>query len=160
MKIGIMSDSHDHLDNIKKAVELFKREGVEYVVHCGDFVAPFTLPILSQLGVPFLGVFGNNDGERLLLRERAREFGEIKVQPAFLELAGKKLVVMHEPTLQTPLARSGEFDVVLVGHTHKAEIIEDKCLIINPGETCGWLTGKATVAILDLETLIARLIEL
>lgn len=161
MKIGIISDSHDHLDNLKRAVELLKNEEVGYVLHCGDFVAPFTLPILSQLGVPFLGVFGNNDGERLLLRERAKEFGEIKVQPAFLELEGRRLVIMHEPPLQSPLAKSGEFDVVLVGHTHKAEIKkEGGCLIINPGEACGWLTRKATIAILDLATLSARLVEL
>lgn len=160
MKVGIISDSHDHLDNLKKAMEVFKSEGVGYLIHCGDFVAPFTLPILSQLGVPFLGVFGNNDGERLLLRERAKDFGEIKVQPAFLELEGRRFVIMHEPALQFALAKSGEYDAVLVGHTHKPEIIEGNCLIINPGEACGWLTGKATIAILDLATMSARLVEL
>jgi len=160
MKIGIISDSHDHLDNLKKAVELLKREEVGYVIHCGDFVAPFTLPILSQLGVPFLGVFGNNDGERLLLWERGKEFGKIVVQPAFLELEGKRLVIMHEPSLQSALANSGEFDAILLGHTHRAEIIEGKCLTINPGEVCGWLTGRATIATLDLTTMSARLLEL
>lgn len=160
MKIGIISDTHDHLDNLRKAMEVFKNEEVSYLIHCGDFVAPFTLPILSQLGVPFLGVFGNNDGERLLLRERSKDFGEIKVHPAFLELEGRKLVIMHEPALQSALANSGEYDAVLVGHTHKPEIIEGKCLIINPGEACGWLTGKATVAILDLIAMKARLVEL
>lgn len=161
MKIGIISDTHDHLDNIKKAMELFKEEQISYLIHCGDFVAPFTLPLLSQLNIPFLGVFGNNDGERLLLRERAKDIGEIKVQPAFLELEGKKIVVMHELALQTALAKSGEFDVVLVGHTHKAEIIEEgRTLIINPGECCGWLTNRATIAVLDLSTMSARLIEL
>ncbi len=160
MKIGIISDSHDHLDNIRKAMDLFKKENIGYLIHCGDFVAPFTLPLFSQLGVPFLGVFGNNDGEKLLLRERAKEFGEIKVQPAFLEIEGKRLVIMHEPALQSALAKSGEFDAVFVGHTHKPEISEGKCLIINPGEACGWLTGKATVAILDLATMSTRLLEL
>ncbi|MGB9607943.1 MAG: metallophosphoesterase [bacterium] len=160
MRIGIISDTHDHLDNIRKAIEIFKKEEVGYLIHCGDFVAPFVLPILAQLKVPFLGVFGNNDGERLLLRERAKEIGEIKVQPAFLELEGRKIVIMHEPTLQHALAKSGEFDAVLVGHTHKPEIIEGKTLIINPGECCGWLTGKATIAILDLPTMSARLLEL
>lgn len=160
MKIGIISDTHDHLDNLRKAMEVFKREEVSYLIHCGDFVAPFTLPILYQLGVPFLGVFGNNDGERLLLRERSKDFGEIKVQPAFLELEGRKLVIMHETSLQSALAKSGEYDAVLVGHTHKPEIIEGKCLIINPGEACGWLTGKATVAILDLIAMKARFVEL
>jgi putative phosphoesterase len=160
MKIGIISDTHDHLNKIKKAMEFFRKEQIGYLIHCGDFVAPFTLPLLSQLNVPFLGVFGNNDGERLLLRERAKDIGEIKVQPAFLELGGRKIVVMHEPALQTALAKSGEFDVVLVGHTHKPEIIEGKTLIINPGECCGWLTNRATIAVLDLSKMSARLLEL
>ena len=160
MKIGIISDTHDHLDNIKKAMDLFKQEQIGYLIHCGDFVAPFTLPLFSQLNVPFLGVFGNNDGERLLLRERAKDIGEIKVQPAFLELGGRKIVVMHEPALQTALAKSGEFDVILVGHTHQPEIIMGETLIINPGECCGWLTNRATIAVLDLSTMSARLLEL
>jgi predicted phosphodiesterase len=33
-------------------------------------------------------------------------------------------------------------------------------LIINPGECCGWLTNRATIAVLDLSTMSARLIEL
>lgn len=161
MRIGIMADSHDHLANIEKAVAIFEERRVERVIHAGDFVAPFTLPLLARLHRPLIAVFGNNDGERLLLKERISSFGEIKVQPAIFEINGKRLVLMHEPTISSALAKSGEFDVVVVGHTHQAEIKkEGEALIINPGETCGWLTGRATVAILDLETLFAELVEL
>ncbi len=32
MKIGVLSDTHDHLVNIKQAVMIFKREGIEFTV--------------------------------------------------------------------------------------------------------------------------------
>lgn len=163
MKIGIMSDSHDHIGNIRKAVETFNDSKVGYVFHAGDFVAPFVASELQKLNCPLLGVFGNNDGERIGLQNRFKSFGaEVKVQPAFIELEGKKFVIIHEHDLADSLAESGKFDVVVYGHTHNVDVrkASNGCLIVNPGETCGWLTGKATVAILDTETMEVNLIEL
>jgi len=34
-----------------------------------------------------------------------------------------------------------------------------KTLVINPGEVCGYLTGKSTIAILDTTKCDARIIE-
>lgn len=163
MKVGIMSDSHDHLENIRKAVEAFNSAEVGYVLHAGDFVAPFVVNELRKLNCPLLGVFGNNDGERIGLQNRFKVFGaEVKVQPAFVELEGKKFVIIHEHDLADALAESGKFDVVLYGHTHNVDIrkANNGCLIVNPGEVCGWLTGKATIAILDTGTMEVRLVEL
>jgi len=163
MKVGIMSDSHDHLINIRKAVETFNEAGVGFVLHAGDFVAPFVANELQKLNCPLLGVFGNNDGERIGLQNRLKSFGaEVKVQPAFIGLDGKRFVIVHEHELVDALAESGKFDVVVYGHTHNADIrkASSGCLIINPGEVCGWLTGKPTVAILDTETIEVRLISL
>ncbi len=163
MKVGIMSDSHDHLANIRKAVEAFNDAGVSYAVHAGDFVAPFVANELQKLNCPLLGVFGNNDGERIGLQNRLKGFGaEVKVQPAFVELDGKRFVVIHENDLADALADSGKFDVVVYGHTHKVDIrkTSNGCLIVNPGEVCGWLTGKATIAILDTDTMEVKLMEL
>jgi len=163
VKVGILSDSHDHLTNLRKAVEAFNDEGVTQVLHAGDFIAPFVANELQKLRCPLLGVFGNNDGERLGLQARFKGFGaEVKVQPAFVELDRKRFVLIHEHELVEALARSGEFDVVVYGHTHQVDIrlTENGCLIVNPGETCGWLTGKATVVVLDTERMEARLLEL
>ncbi|MDW8029745.1 MAG: metallophosphoesterase [Armatimonadota bacterium] len=163
MKVGIMSDSHDHLENIRKAVEAFNSAKVRYVLHAGDFVAPFVANELQKLNCPLLGVFGNNDGERIGLQNRFKSFGaEVKVQPAFIELEGKKFVIIHEHDLSDALAESGKFDVVVYGHTHNLDIrkASNGCLIVNPGEVCGWLTGKSTVAILDTETMEVKLLDL
>ncbi|MWV63862.1 YfcE family phosphodiesterase [Halorubrum sp. JWXQ-INN 858] len=62
MHIGIVSDTHDDLDAVDAAVALFEREGVDAVVHCGDFVAPFSVTPFDR-EFDFYAVRGNNDGE-------------------------------------------------------------------------------------------------
>ena len=51
MKIGVFSDSHDNVPMVKKAVELFNNEGVELVIHAGDFIAPFVVAAMGDLEV-------------------------------------------------------------------------------------------------------------
>jgi hypothetical protein len=169
MKIGIIADTHDNLDAIKKAVDVFNRAGVEKVIHAGDFVAPFTERPFRELKAPLVGIFGNNDGDKLLLKEKYREknVGEIYEDPFEFEIDAIKLIVTHKPTIVDAIARSKAYDVVIYGHTHEAVIKKEKNkkgekagLIINPGECCGWLTGRKTVAILDLEKEEEEIVEL
>jgi hypothetical protein len=59
------------------------------------------------------------------------------------------------------LIRSKIYDIVISGHTHDAKIekTDDGVLHVNPGENCGYLTGKSTIAIIDTTTLTAEIIE-
>ncbi len=155
-----MSDSHDNLPAIRAAVGLFRRLAVERVVHAGDFVAPFALEPLAELGCPVHGVFGNNDGERVVLAERFRRLGEIHPNLAELELGGRRIAAVHYPELAMPLAASGRFDLVIYGHTHRIDEQRQGALLLNPGEVGGWLTGRATAAVVELETLAVELHEL
>ena len=77
-----------------------------------------------------------------------------------IEVDGKKIAVTHYPEPAETLAGSGAYDVVIYGHTHRAEIRGSKPLVINPGECGGWLEGKSTIVILDLSAMEAELIEL
>ena len=63
MKLGIISDSHDQVENIKKAVEIINKEKVDFVYHCGDLCSPFVLHLLAELNCPVKIVFGNNDAD-------------------------------------------------------------------------------------------------
>ena len=47
MIIAVMSDSHDHIWNIRKALKIIESKGGEAIIHCGDFVAPFMLKELQ-----------------------------------------------------------------------------------------------------------------
>ncbi|MDX9714578.1 MAG: metallophosphoesterase [Dissulfurispiraceae bacterium] len=158
MLVGILSDTHDHRDNIKKAVEIFKDRAVEHIIHAGDYVAPFTGSEFYEFIHGFTGVFGNNDGDRLLLNQMYP--GMIHNQPYSFELSGKKILLMHEPYRIDEHAASCAYDLIIHGHTHKPYSEMRGCtLILNPGETCGWVSGRATIALLDLSTMIPDILE-
>ncbi|HOX54141.1 MAG: metallophosphoesterase [Candidatus Omnitrophica bacterium] len=151
MKIGLISDTHDNLEKIKKAVKLFNSKKVELVLHAGDFVAPFTINYLDRLNCQYLGVFGNNDGEKQGLTKKSG--GKIKEGPIELALGNLKIALVHDINTLA----SGDFDIVVFGHSHKKELKkEGKTLFVNPGECGGWLTGKSTVAILDTDKLSVK----
>ncbi|MEA2075320.1 MAG: metallophosphoesterase [Euryarchaeota archaeon] len=172
MKVGIIADTHDNLAAISEAVEIFNDEGIELLVHAGDFVAPFTERPFRKLKALLVGVFGNNDGDKLLLKKFYKEkgVGGLHEDPYEFELAEKKkIIVTHKPTIVKPLTASGMYDVVIYGHTHKAIIEQhrnnggawgEKTWVINPGECCGYITGRKTVALLDFEKEEARIVEL
>ena len=40
MKIGIISDTHDDVDNTNKAIDIFKENDVKAVIHAGDIISP------------------------------------------------------------------------------------------------------------------------
>ena len=161
MKIGVISDTHDNLPKIEKAVNLFNRKEVKLVLHAGDFISPFTANELEKLNCRLVGVFGNNDGEKFLLRARIERIGEIAEDVKTLELNGRKIIITHKDLLVEPLARSGMYDLVVYGHTHKPDIRKvDGTLVVNPGEAGGGLYGRSTVAIVDLEKMEAELVEI
>ena len=165
-KVGILSDTHDNMWATQAIVSRFIEAGVDMVLHCGDFISPFNAKNFSRLECPWVGVYGNNDGERLGLQKMFSSVGPIHVGPYALRAGGRNLLMMHEPGPLEALGRSGEFDAVLYGHTHDIDnhTVQhaDKngsTLILNPGEGGGWLSDKATAMILDLERMCADVIE-
>lgn len=159
MLIAIISDTHDHMPMIRKAVDLCNSRQVGHVIHAGDFTSPFTFRALKHLTCDLTGIYGNNDGERVLLQKLSKQ--RIFTQPYVIELAERKIVIMHEHQVVDALADSGHYDLVIYGHTHEPDIRKrGNTLIVNPGELSGWLYGRSTMAVADLSTLSAELIEL
>lgn len=157
MKIGILSDSHDNLPRLKKAVRFFNKKKVGLVLHAGDFVAPFTVQRLSLLTMPWQGVFGNNDGEKNGLSKISA--ARIQQGPLRLRLEGKRVTLVHD--LHSINPHTEKADLIICGHSHKPQIQKlDTKLIVNPGEAGGWLSDKATVAIVDLDKLSAKIIKI
>lgn len=160
MKIGIVSDTHDHMDRLRAALKRFVQEGIEVVLHAGDFVSPFMAVPFQEAGLRVIGVFGNNDGDKLYLRERFAGVGDLNFGPYEVELGGRKILLMHEPRALEALIASGRYDLIVYGHTHRVDVREGKPLVVNPGECGGWLSGRATCAVVDLERLEAGIIAL
>lgn len=159
MKIGIISDTHDNIPKIKSAVSIFNTKQVEFVIHAGDYVAPFSIAPLDDLKCDYIGVFGNNDGEKVGLARKSKD--RIKVPPYQITLENRKIIILHEPNDLENLIKGQDYDIVIYGHTHNP-IIErhNKTLVINPGECCGWLSGKSTIAILEPDDLSAEIFNI
>lgn len=143
--LGLISDTHDNLDRVRAAVALFNQLDIDQVLHCGDIVTQFVLTEFIPLQAPLTIVLGNCDGERKALRKRATELRfKITNAPWEFEAGGKRFVVTHKPVKPVPVC-----DYYIHGHTHRTRYEPGKPIIVNPGEACGWLTGKSSVAVLN-----------
>lgn len=165
MLIGAISDSHDNLPQIEKAVQTLNQQNVGLVLHAGDYVAGFVIPKFKQLNCKLIGVFGNNDGDHELLKKRFSETTNCTIHDRFAQVTieGYRIALLHghETELLGAIIDSGYFDAVIHGHSHNKNIEQKgKTLAINPGELCGYLTGKPTIAILDTAKNEAKIIEL
>ncbi len=143
MKIGVISDTHDHFDS--KIPSLF--EGVQHILHAGDIGMPWIILELQEIA-PVTAVLGNTDDARL-------SFGQTELA----EVGGCKFLVHHivnphslDEKLRGRIARARP-EAVIFGHTHKpfCETIEGT-LYFNPGYAGKSRFGLArSVAILHCE---------
>jgi len=160
----MIADTHDCLPLLDKAVKRLNEEKVELVLHAGDYVAPFVVPHFRYLKANLIGVFGNNDGDKELLKKRFTELGaEIRGKFAEVMVDGLKIALLHgdEADLLRSLIDVGSYDVIVHGHTHEAKTYKKgKTLVINPGEACGYLSETPSIAILNTKPLDIKIIHL
>jgi putative phosphoesterase len=157
MLIGVMSDSHDRLEMIDRAIELFQRRGAEAIVHAGDLISPFAAKRLLRWGGPLYIIFGNNDGEHAGLRGVLPQIAE---EPLWLSLGGRATLLRHSIDDCRP-EEVERADVVITGHTHEVRSErQGNRLLLNPGESCGYLGGRCTVALLDTSSLAVEVLTL
>lgn len=162
MLLGIVSDTHNRIAHIRKIVGLFEQAGAELVVHTGDIASPEALEAFADIGIPLIGVWGNNDLPREALSETAARLRfDFREPPYHLELAGRSIVVVHDPRDLEQLDEDASHEIALHGHTHRfrRELDERGRLIFNPGECAGHMVGKNAVGLLDLKTLDTRLLH-
>ena len=137
MLVGLISDTHDNLTAVRSAITIFDRAAVGHVVHAGDIVAQFVLAEFGRSAAPMTLVFGNNDGDRGALQARAAgNSWTLTDGPHAFELDGRRLVVSHGPV------PAPDCDFYIHGHTHRLRVAPGRPMTINPGEACGWLTGR------------------
>jgi len=161
MKICIISDSHDNRYLLETAVREAKAAGAQAVLHCGDVVAPSTLEVLRPFGLPVHVIHGNNTGDLYMM-------GRIVSGPAScihyygqdagIELANRRIFLVHYPHYAAAMATTGDWDLVCCGHDHKADIRRinnmagGQTLLVNPG-TVGGIKAPATYVLGNLESM-------
>lgn len=173
MKVGVISDTHDRLESLKKVIEIFQENQVEMIIHCGDWVSPFTLEyfdfISGNFRVPIKSIFGNNEGDiKRIIERNASLKNPIEFVPKEvfeLEIGKRKIVVYHgqDKAILESLIGCGKYDAVFTGHNHQSrnEVI-NKTLVLNPGTTCfaaeSRIIDESSVAIYDPDSNSAQII--
>lgn len=144
MRIGIISDIHDHIRNLREALD--DLEEADTLVCCGDLCAPFMVDELADgFAGPIHVVFGNNDGDRYRItraasaRERLTLWGEFAEIPPE-RMAGTSVALHHFSDVGRALTAGGRYDLVCYGHSHEWEVEREAgTLGVNPGEIMGRL---------------------
>jgi putative phosphoesterase len=153
-KIAILSDTHDNIANLEKALEQVRASHADALFHCGDLCAPFMLSRMAQgFAGPIHVVFGNNDGDGRLLQTLAAKHPQVTLHGIYAEVViGRcQAALIHYPEPARRIAQSGQLDLVCYGHNHQRhhEVI-GKCHLVNPGELLG-MYGVVTWGLYDAD---------
>lgn len=157
MRIAIISDTHDNLENLKKAIDLIKKEGVEIIIHCGDIFEPGTIiEALKGFSGKAHFVLSNADEDyfKKMEQDYFKDFPSLKIWKKFgeIEIDKKKIAFSHSPKTALGLAFSRKYDIVFYGHLHKPwEVRIKKTKLVNPGNVAG-LFFRPTFAIYNTKT--------
>lgn len=164
MLVGLMSDSHDNIQGIKDALDIFSQRNVQMVMHAGDMVGSGNCYIFKGCGMKLWLVYGNNDGDRVGLKREFERVGGVYLGDfGEIEIDRLRIAMLHgtdEPLVKAIIS-SQLYDVVIRGHNHRAEVMRHgKTLLINPGEVWGHFTGIRSIAILDTSSLKTEIVEM
>lgn len=155
MKIGLISDTHDYIRNIQRAVREFNDKHVDIVIHAGDFTDPIVIE--SFKGVKLVSVLGNNDKDIPGLTSAFNKIhAELKGEIFETVYDGMKFAIYHGTNIakREQLIKFGNYDVFIYGHTHKKDNrFIGTTRVINPGTAKGWFFGLfATIVVFDTST--------
>ena len=154
MKIAIISDTHDNLDNLKKFLKWVKELKPKIIIHCGDVTSSETLKeLLKNFNERLYLVLGNAEIDIESFKNLQNEYPNLVIFEKIGELTlGKlKLAFLHFPSTARKTAYTNKYHFIFYGHTHKpwAEKINETYLI-NPGNLKGE-PYQPTFCVLDLE---------
>jgi putative phosphoesterase len=154
MKIGLLSDTHNHVANLKLALAIFHQEGIETLIHCGDMTSPETAVHLAGFRIIFVN--GNMDGFGNDIHQTLITLNpENSVGPHFTGvLVGTKIAVAHGhiPGQLESFIQDG-FTYIFHGHTHRRRDEQvGQTRIINPGALGGTQHELRSICKLDLQS--------
>jgi uncharacterized protein len=167
MRLGIVSDIHDHLHYLEPAIDFLNGE-TDLLVCCGDLCSPFVVDQLQKYRGPVHIVFGNNDADLFRITRKSSERVQVHGELLELNLDGFRVGVNHYDNIAKGLARSGLYDLVCYGHNHRFRLERHgDTTALNPGAIMGsafgpggWERIPATCAVFDTQKSEAQLFRI
>lgn len=149
MRICVMSDSHEHVDNIRAVFNATLKDKADYYVHLGDDYSD-TEGFRFHLRVP--GVYDEEYAMRGLKHRIVHNFDRIKALITHTERSH----VNDFPSDLKPedMIANKKIDLVFYGHTHEYAIKQENgVVLVNPGhlKTTDKKGFQPTYALLDIE---------
>lgn len=169
MLIAILSDIHDNLPMLRAAIDHVRR--VDALLCLGDLCSPFVVDALAEFPRAMHVVFGNGDGDLFRITQKVGAANasraaadQLHLHGEFFEgeLGGKRIALTHFEQIGKALARSGQYDLVCYGHTHRYSVerhpTTGRIVGVNPGEIFGLLRAdsEATFVSYDTESGVLR----
>lgn len=151
MRIGVLSDTHDQVARTSRAVSLLIAQGVEALIHCGDYTCPDV--ILECGGLPGYYVFGNNDFRQSDLRRAMQAVGGVCLEWGGVATFGGRRVAVTHGDSSAELRRLAALapDYLLFGHSHhRSDERRGATRWVNPGAL--YRASEWTVAVIDLDS--------
>jgi len=163
MKIAIISDIHDQIENLNWALEQIKNKDISQIFTLGDYTSPYIIEKLQLNNITISAVWGNCDGDRhsmvLASQNENKNISFAKREFDTVEIDDKKFFLTHYPDLAENAAKSLDYDAVFHGHTHYMRNEKIGAVpIINPGKLAMYPNDEISFAIFDTKTKTAEFI--
>lgn len=137
MLIAVISDTHDNIFRLKRAIEKINNKNINIVFHCGD-IGVETIKILQKEKFTVYAVCGNSDDYNILKNIINNSNIKLFEDAGESIIDGINIAITHYPDLARLLASSKKYNVIFYGHTHKKKIEEVyNTQLINPGDIEG-----------------------
>jgi uncharacterized protein len=158
MKIAVIADIHDNIENLKIFFDKIKNDPIEKIICCGDVTNSETLKFISEnFKKEIILVYGNME---IYSEKEALNYSNIKYLGRFNVITIDKFTVgvCHEPSFVNDLfKKNNEIAYIFYGHTHRPwTSIRKKAVMINPG-TLGGVFQRPSFAVWDSESGKAKL---
>jgi putative phosphoesterase len=160
VRLGIISDTHGHVELTRPAVRMLESFEVDTVLHCGDIGSMEVVELFAAWPTHF--VFGNCDYDTEKFAAAIQKAGQT-CHGLFgdLEIDGVRVALLHshERRKFRETIDSGDYQVVCYGHTHVAAIDRHgETVVVNPGAI--YRAEPHSLAIVDLPNVEATIIKL
>ncbi len=134
MLIAVISDTHDNLFRLEKALKEIRSREIKLLFHCGD-IGIETIERLKIEAIQIYAVCGNGDYypevEKICKNSNIGIFEDI----GEIEIDDKKIAITHLPAVAEYLSSLKKYNIIFFGHTHRKSFkLLNNAKLINPGD--------------------------